>query len=89
MWQNSRCSILFHLQVPGGKWHTVIVSPVSAASLAEFDLPQPAAVAVGAAAVGGDQQLRSRSGRPAAHLLPPAADGLDRERGGVVVDRRR
>ena len=23
MWQNMRCSILFHLLVPGGKWHTV------------------------------------------------------------------
>ena len=34
MWQNSRCSILFHLQVPGGKWQTVISSPVPAASLA-------------------------------------------------------
>ena len=22
MWENSRCSILFHLEVPGGKWHT-------------------------------------------------------------------
>ena len=34
MWQNSRCSILFHLDVPGGKWHTVISSPVSAARTA-------------------------------------------------------
>ena len=24
MWQNILCSILFHLLVPGGKWHTVI-----------------------------------------------------------------
>jgi hypothetical protein len=24
MWQNSRCPILFHLEVPGGKWQTVI-----------------------------------------------------------------
>ena len=36
MWQNSRCSILFHLLVPGGKWHTVIASPVSAASAASW-----------------------------------------------------
>ena len=21
MWENRRCSILFHLLVPGGKWH--------------------------------------------------------------------
>jgi hypothetical protein len=34
IWQNSRCSILFHLEVPGGKWQTVISSPVSAASRA-------------------------------------------------------
>ena len=32
MWENSRCSILFHLLVPGGKWHTVMVSPVRFAS---------------------------------------------------------
>src|SRR6266540_2752770 len=34
MWANSRCSILFHLEVPGGKWHTVISSPASAANAA-------------------------------------------------------
>ena len=26
MWENSRCSTLFHLQVPGGKRHTVMGS---------------------------------------------------------------
>src|SRR5437660_1192067 len=31
MWQNIRCSILFHLLVPGGKWHTEIRRPVSSA----------------------------------------------------------
>jgi hypothetical protein len=31
MWENSRCSILFHLEVPGGKWQQVISSPVSRA----------------------------------------------------------
>jgi hypothetical protein len=34
MWENNRCSILFHLLVPGGRWHTVMVRPVAAASLA-------------------------------------------------------
>jgi hypothetical protein len=29
--ENSRCSILFHFEVPGGKWHTVMARPVSAA----------------------------------------------------------
>ena len=28
IWENSRCPILFHLEVPGGKWHTVISEPV-------------------------------------------------------------
>jgi len=32
--ENSRCSILFHLLVPGGRWHTVIPRPVSAAKWA-------------------------------------------------------
>src|SRR6478752_190854 len=32
--ENKRCSILFHLLVPGGRWHTVIVSPISVASAA-------------------------------------------------------
>src|SRR5262249_5701463 len=34
LWDDCRCSILFHLEVPGGKWHTVISSPVSTASAA-------------------------------------------------------
>src|SRR5215217_5055719 len=33
MWENRRCSIRFHLEVPGGRWHTVTARPVSAASL--------------------------------------------------------
>lgn len=28
MQENKRCSIFFHLLVPGGKWHTVIERPV-------------------------------------------------------------
>ena len=31
MWANRRCSIRCHLEVPGGKWHTVMVIPDSAA----------------------------------------------------------
>ena len=34
MRENRRCSILFHLLVPGGKWQTVICSPVWAARAA-------------------------------------------------------
>src|SRR4030042_6960984 len=28
MWEKRRCSILFHLLVPGGKWQTVTARPV-------------------------------------------------------------
>ena len=31
IWENSRCPILFHLEVPGGKWQQVISGPVSRA----------------------------------------------------------
>ena len=34
IWLNSRCSILFHLEVPGGKWQQVISRPVWAARAA-------------------------------------------------------
>jgi hypothetical protein len=34
MAENSRCSIRFHFDVPGGKWHTVTASPVSSAKAA-------------------------------------------------------
>jgi hypothetical protein len=33
-WENSRCSILFHLEVPGGKWQTVTSSPACSARAA-------------------------------------------------------
>jgi len=32
MWEKSRCSILFHLDVSGIRWHTVIGRPVRAAT---------------------------------------------------------
>jgi hypothetical protein len=34
MWLNSRCSILFHFEVPGGKWQTVISTPAASANAA-------------------------------------------------------
>ena len=50
----------------------------------ELGFPEPGAVAIGPAAVGGDQQLgRGRVGRGGS--MPPAADRGDGERGGVVI----
>ena len=85
MWANRRCSILFHLLVPGGKWHTVTASPVVVGEALQLDLPQPHPIAVAAAAVGADQQpLRPGIGvRP--DRLPPAAQARDREARRVVV----
>src|ERR1035437_807456 len=34
IWENKRCSILFHLLVPGGRWQTLMSRPVSAARAA-------------------------------------------------------
>ena len=56
IWENSRCSILFHLLVPGGKWQTVIVQARLGRERRQLGFPEPVAVAVGAARVGGDQQ---------------------------------
>jgi hypothetical protein len=61
--ENSRCSILFHLLVPGGKWQQVICSPVWAASSASpvfharvrYPLEPPASAVI-------SSRLRQRSG---------------------------
>src|SRR5262245_12065719 len=85
MWQNIRCSILFHWLVPGGKWHTEMPRPVSSASRCNLHLPQPASAPVRAAAVGCDQQPpRLRIG-PAPHVPPPPPERLDGELGRVVT----
>ena len=39
MCENSRCSILFHLDVPGGKWQTVMSRPVSSARWRALESP--------------------------------------------------
>ena len=85
MAEKRRCSILFHFEVPGGKWHTVISSPVRGGELAEAQLPQPVAVAVGAAGVGGDQQAGGVGIGDGTDLVPPPPDRGHRELGGVGV----
>ena len=52
----------------------------------ELGLPQPAAGAVAAAAVCGDDQAVGGEVACFAHLLPPAADRVDGKGGGVVID---
>src|SRR6185312_12221087 len=83
--ENIRCSILFHFEVPGGRWHTVIPSPVSVAGGASWVFhsrnrepldPPPSAVISSRFAPG--------EARPPI-VGPPAADRLDREHSGVGV----
>src|SRR3982074_2707858 len=71
MKEKRRCSILFHLLVPGGRWLTMMSRPSSLASFCnsrfhsrtpEPLLPRPHAVA------------------------PPRADALDGDRGRVVIN---
>ena len=61
MWQNIRCSILFHLLVPGGKWHTEIRNPSASASFCNSNFhsrlrlllePPPSAVSSNRVAAG-------------------------------------
>ena len=85
MWQNSRCSILFHLLVPGGKWQTVTSSPVSAARTASWSFQRRAHLAVGAAGVAGDQQPPRPPVAEAALGPPPQPQRVHGERGGVAA----
>ena len=54
--------------------------------LLQFELPQPHARSIGAAAIGGDQQPSGVGIAFAADCLPPARIAFDGERRGVVVD---
>src|SRR5204863_3134448 len=52
----------------------------------EFALPQPAAGAVAAAAIGGDDQAVGGAVARFADIVPPTADRVDGEGGRVVID---
>src|ERR1039458_8908158 len=84
--ENSRCSILFHLLVPGGKWQIDISSPVSSASFCNSSFPKTYSGSVTTTGVGGDQQLACSGIRLPPHRLPPSPDALRGKRGGIVID---
>src|SRR6266581_6175856 len=86
MWENRRCSILFHLLVPGGRWQTGDGKAGLGGQLGQLDLPQPGPVSVGSAAVGGDQQPPGVRIGNGPGLAPPGPDRRDGELGGVVID---
>jgi hypothetical protein len=54
--------------------------------LLQFDFPEPNPRAVGASAVGGDHQGIAFGVSLASHRLAPAANGVDGEFRGVVID---
>src|SRR5207244_4521868 len=76
--ENRRCSILFHFEVPGGKWHTSTSSPVSSTNFCSsifhrrvrlpFVPPQPAVIVRREA--GGERSQPRRP--PQRRNWPPA-----------------
>jgi len=83
--ENSRCSILFQLDVPGGRWQTVMQRPVSVAGAASSVFPQPQPRPVGPTGIGGDQQPVGVGIGAGAHGVLPPADRLDGKLAGVGV----
>src|SRR5258708_31020262 len=82
MKENRRCSTLFHLLVPGGRWLTTMSRPSSLASFCnsrfhsrtrEPLLPPPSAVISNRVALG--ERARPTACHPPRVLFPPQAAG--------------
>src|SRR6476646_4873765 len=86
MWQNIRCSILFHLLVPGGKWQTVMRSPRSSANSCSPTFHNRDRMLLLPPAIHRDQQLGSLGIEGQTHLPPPAAYRFLGKGGGVMID---
>src|SRR6266850_1501088 len=86
MKEKSRCSILFHLLVPGGRWLTMMSRPSSVSQLLQLAFPQPHPRAVAAAAVRGDQQSGGLGIARPTDGAPPLPDAIDGERSRVMVN---
>ena len=83
--ENRRCSILFHLLVPGGKWQTVTGSLSSSASFWSSTFHSRTTITVAAAAVGCDHQAVGFGMAFLTHRPPPPADRIDGKAGGIVI----
>jgi hypothetical protein len=79
MKEKSRCSILFHLLVPGGRVADHDVEAEFVGQLLQLAFPQPHPRAVAAAAVGGDQQSGRVGVTRPTDVEPPLADAVDRK----------
>jgi hypothetical protein len=90
--ENSRCSTLFHLLVPGGKWQTATPrAPPRSANFCSSQLPEPQPPSVAAAAVGCDQdsllRVRGTGVCPSARHQPRIE--ATAKAAGVVIGSRR
>lgn len=84
---------MFHLLVPGGRWQTITGMPISStnfwSSIPAFAgtcLPEAHARAVRSAAIRRDHEPLGVRVALLPHHAPPTADGVDRERRGIVID---
>jgi hypothetical protein len=85
MWLNSRCSILFHLEVPGGEVAHGHCKASLGGEAGQLGLPGADPIAVGPARIGTDQQPGCGGVQRPTGLLPPAPQRRHRKRRGVVV----
>lgn len=75
MWQNMRCSTLFQLLVPGGKWHTWIGIPRRTANACTATLHERHRLPLLPPPSARDQHFFGMGIALGAHLLPLPADG--------------
>ena len=83
---NRRCSIRFHLLVPGRVVADADRDAQLVGQLLQLKLPQPGPITVAATAVGGDEDFTRRTVTLLAQVLPPAAQTVHRKLGGVGTD---
>src|SRR5215472_2642645 len=86
MKEKRRCSILFHLLVPDGRWLTTMSEAELVGQLLQFAFPQPDPRAVAAATIGGDEQPGRVGVTRPPEVEPPLADAVYCEGGRVMVD---
>ena len=90
MCEKSRCSILFHLLVPGGKWGREVADVDRHVEFVgeplEPLLPDMRPMAVAAARVGRDEDLAGVGVALRADLAPPRLDRRNREHRRIVID---
>jgi hypothetical protein len=84
MSEKRRCSILFHLLVPVGKWQTVMGSVSSSASFCNSTFHSRTR-SIAAAPVGRDHQSCGFGVALLSHRGPPASDGVDGKACRVVI----